>query len=81
MFRHLLCLFLLTGCAAEQYTSVYAISDTAPSLSADAIEDLDHMGPTIIDGGVNFAVYSENAERLELLIFEDPESALSLIHI
>lgn len=76
MLRHFLCFFFLTGCAAEQYTSVYAISDTAPSLSADAIEDLDHMGPTIIDGGVNFAVYSENAERIELLIFDDPESTL-----
>ena len=41
MLRHFLCFFFLTGCAAEQYTSVYAISDTAPSLSADAIEDLE----------------------------------------
>jgi isoamylase len=34
------------------------------------------MGPTLIDGGVNFAVYSERAERVELLLFEDPESEL-----
>ena len=62
---------LMTGCATEDYTSVYAVADRAPSLSADGIEALEHMGPTIVDGGINFAVYSENAERLELLIFED----------
>jgi glycogen operon protein len=67
---------LMTGCATEDYTSVYAVADRAPSLPADGIEALEHMGPTIVDGGINFAVYSENAERLELLIFEDPESEL-----
>lgn len=76
MIRIFLCM-LMTGCAAEQYTSVYAVSDKAPSLTTEGIEDLDHMGPTLIDGGVNFAVYSENAERIDLLIFEDPESPLA----
>ena len=37
---------------------------------------MQHMGPTIIDRGVNFVVYSENATRMELLLFDDPESEL-----
>ena len=73
MTRFLL-LLCMTSCAAEQYTSVYAVSEKAPSLNAVDIEELEHMGPTLIDGGINFSVYSENAERLEVLIFEDPES-------
>ncbi|MEC7983979.1 MAG: alpha-amylase family glycosyl hydrolase, partial [Myxococcota bacterium] len=48
----------------------------APSLSWEDIENLEHMGPTLIDRGVNFAVYSENATRIELLLFDDPESEL-----
>ena len=35
-------------------------------------KNLDHMGATQIDRGVHFAVYSENATRLELLLFDDP---------
>ena len=37
---------------------------------------MDHMGPTITERGVNFALYSENATRIELLLFDDPESDL-----
>ena len=33
---------------------------------------MDYMGPVLIDRGVNFVVYSERAERLELLLFDDP---------
>ena len=39
-------------------------------------EALEHMGPTLTDGGVNFAVYAENADRIDLLLFDDPESDL-----
>ena len=78
MNRWLLPLVALAAqaCANEDYDQVYAISDTAPSLSAEAIADMHHMGPTLIDGGLNVAVYSENAERLELLLFDDPEADL-----
>ena len=69
----------LIGCAQEDYPRMYAMSDKAPSLSWSDIEALEHMGPTIIDGGVNFSVYSENAERIELLLFEDPETDLPTI--
>ncbi len=67
---------LLLACASEDYIHLYQTSDLAPSLTWAGIEALDHMGPTVIDGGVNFAVYSENAERIELLLFDDPESEL-----
>jgi len=71
-----LLLSALLGCASEDYAAVYAVSDKAPSLTWDDIENLEHMGPTVIDGGVNFAVYSENAGRIHLLLFEDPEAQL-----
>ena len=64
------------GCASEQYTQLYATQPVAPSLTWEGVEALDHMGPVMIDGGVNFTIYSERAERVELLLFDDPESAL-----
>ena len=78
MNRSILPLFFLvaSSCATEDYDQVYALSDTAPSLSVEAIADMQHMGPTLIDGGLNVAVYSENAERIELLLFDDPEADL-----
>ncbi|MCS6983500.1 MAG: alpha-amylase family glycosyl hydrolase [Leptospiraceae bacterium] len=36
------------------------------------------MGPKIVDGGVNFTLYSERATRVHLLIFDDPESKYPL---
>ncbi|MFT5679105.1 MAG: isoamylase [Myxococcota bacterium] len=69
-------LLLLLSCAAENYPRIYHTESKAPSLSWEGIEALDHMGPTIVDRGVNFAAYSEAAERIELLLFDDPESEL-----
>ena len=46
-------------------TQLYATQPIAPSLTWDGIEALDHMGPVMVDGGVNFAIYSERAERVE----------------
>ncbi len=65
---------LLVGCPSDDYVRLYATMDKAPSLSWDAIGELDHLGPTIVDKGVNFGVYSANAERVEVLLFDDPES-------
>ena len=67
---------LWLSCASEEYPHLYAVRDKAPSLDWSDIEAMDHMGATLIDGGTNFAVYSEHAERMELLLFEDPESDL-----
>jgi len=69
-----LLLLVATGCKKDDYTQLYATEDKAPSLEWDAIEDMDHMGPTIVDQGVNFAVYADRATRIDLLLFDDPES-------
>ena len=69
-------LLVASGCASEDYARLYYSQEKAPSLSWDAIEALEHMGPTMVDGGVNFATWSVRATRLQLLVFEDPESDL-----
>lgn len=49
--------------------------DIAPSLSGKSGDALyDYLGAVLIDEGVGFAVYAKHATRLELLIFDDPES-------
>jgi glycogen operon protein len=67
-------LAFLVGCAQEDHPALYQAANRAPSIPAAEIEALDWLGPTIIDQGVNFSVWSENATRLELLLFEDPEA-------
>lgn len=62
------------SCASSEYIRLYATQDKAPSLDWEAIGALDHLGPTVIDNGVNFSLFSANAERIELLLFDDPES-------
>lgn len=70
-----LCLGL--ACTEEgERTRLYALSDSAPSLDVEQIKDLQHLGTEIIDRGVNFSVYSGNAERIDLLLFDDPEASL-----
>ena len=70
--------FVLTGCPSDNYTQLYRTHDKAPNLDAQEIENLKHLGPTLIDvdgkRGVNFGVYSENATRMEILLFDDPEA-------
>ena len=69
-------LSILFSCASENYARLYHTETKAPSLTWEEIQDMQHMGPTIIDRGVNFSVYSANATRIELLLFDDPESNL-----
>ena len=70
----LLPVLALVACPSEDYVELYASQPIAPSLSPAAVEGLEHLGPTRIDQGVNFGVYSERAERIDLLLFDDPES-------
>ena len=72
----LLAMGLALGCESADYTRLYHTEDHAPSYSWEDIDSMDYMGPTLVDRGVNFCVYSERAERMELLLFEDPESEL-----
>ncbi len=64
----------LAGCAREDYAQLYQSAAKAPSYAAEEVEALAHLGPTLVDKGVNFGVYSEHATRIELLLFDDPES-------
>jgi isoamylase len=75
-FEILFVLLLAQACSPTTGARLYATEDRAPSLDARAIENLEHMGPTLIDKGVNFAVFSERAERIELLLFDNPESSV-----
>ena len=55
------------GDGCEPGAQLYQTEDFAPSLQEQAIAQLDHLGPSLIDEGVNFGVYSAHAERMELL--------------
>ncbi len=67
-------LLLLLSCHSTDYTQLYLTQPKADELAWDAIADLDHLGPTLLEKGVNFSVYSANADRIELLLFDDPEA-------
>ena len=72
-------LFLLlplvfVSCVNEDYTRLYYTQPKADNLDWDAIGELQHLGPSVYDDGVNFGLYSGRAERVELLLFDDPES-------
>lgn len=65
---------MFTGCAQGDYAALFSAEEKAPSIDEGDIVGLNTLGPTLVDQGVNFSVYSENAERIELLLFLDPES-------
>ena len=46
-----------------------------PAWPSSEIAGLQHLGATPIPGGVNFGVYSARATRVELLLFNNPDSA------
>ena len=73
-FPALAMLAAFIGCANEDYTRLYYTQPVAPSMVLDDLTTFDFMGPVLMDDGVNFCVYSENAERIELALFDDPES-------
>jgi glycogen operon protein len=65
----------LTACGPTDTARLYRTTPVAPSLDLEKVRALEYLGPTIIDRGVNFGVYSERAERIELVLFDDPESS------
>ena len=65
---------ILTACASENYARLYHTEIKAPSLTWENLEKMEHMGATLTDRGVNFSLYSEKATRMEVLLFDDPES-------
>ena len=67
--------FVLGACTDDAgHVRLYYASPLAPSFSEESIANMEHLGPTVIDSGVNFSVYSEHATRIEVLLFDDPES-------
>ncbi len=70
----LLPLLVAAGCARKEYTRLYETAPKAPGYEDDAIANLDHLGSTLVARGVNFGVYSSRATRVELALFDDPES-------
>jgi glycogen operon protein len=69
-----LSLSLGLGCDPDTFSQSFHHEPHAPSITPSSIEALDTLGPTVVDGGVNFSIYSERAERIELLLFDDPEA-------
>ena len=69
-------LIVLLSCGPTDTAHLYKTAPHAPSLDPAAIERLEHLGPTLVDKGINFGVYSERAERIEILLFDNPESPL-----
>ncbi len=67
-------LLVLAACGPTQGAKLYATAPKAPSFTTESIENLDHLGPTLVDKGVNFSVYSEKAERIEILLFDNGNS-------
>ena len=62
------------ACAREDYAHLYRPQPLAPGYTAADVSSLQHLGATRMPTGVNFAVYSEHATKVQLLLFDDPES-------
>ncbi|MBJ94833.1 MAG: glycosyl hydrolase [Rickettsiales bacterium] len=67
-------LLTLSACDERDAPRLYQTAAHAPSLDESSIAALNHLGPILSDDGVNFSVYSANADRLDLLLFDDPEA-------
>ena len=80
MVRSVRTLLLLLGlgslstCAQSHYTQLYATKPFAPSFNQADVANLKYLGATVIDNGINFGVYSEHATKLQVLLFDDPNS-------
>lgn len=59
--------------ASRMYQS-QPLAPTFQSMNLSGEKLYDILGASIVDEGVNFAVYAKNATRVEVLIFDDPES-------
>ncbi len=64
----------LGACSEGDYVQLYRTEPRAPSLSEASIQALEHLGPTLVDQGANFGVFTASATAVDLLLFDDPES-------
>ncbi len=76
-FSLLLLIILTSSCGDDDDGRVrlYHTEPIGPGLEQAAVEALDYLGPTILETGVNFGVFSANATRVDVLLFDDPESS------
>ena len=70
----LLSLAISSACARQDYAKLYDTEPKPEGWTEVEIANLERLGPTLVDEGVNFGVYSARAERVEVLLFDDPES-------
>jgi glycogen operon protein len=63
------------GCANDGDAHLYRTQPIAPSFNAADVAALNHLGPTLVDKGVNFGVYSQHATKVQLALFDDPDSS------
>jgi isoamylase len=71
----LISVLVCLGCQpASERVRLYHVEEFAPSVDPEDLEALDWLGPKVVDQGVQFSVYSENASAMRLLLFDDPEA-------
>lgn len=58
----------------DNYIRKYFAQPKADEFTVEKIKNLDYLGSKLTSKGVNFNVYSKNATRIELLIFDNPDS-------
>ncbi len=63
------------GCPSPDYERLYHTEPIAPQLTESEVRGLDTLGATLLEGGVNFSVFSGHADRIDLLLFDDPDSS------
>jgi isoamylase len=68
-------LWSLASCSNSNYTHLYETKPFAPDYTADDVASLNHLGATVVDNGINFGVYSENATKIQVLLFDSATSA------
>lgn len=62
------------ACAKTDDAKLYRALPLAPSYTADDVANLNHLGATLVDKGVNFSVFSAHATKLQVALFDNPES-------
>ncbi|MBI5509794.1 MAG: glycosyl hydrolase [Deltaproteobacteria bacterium] len=64
------------ACATDDYVQLYRTEPKAPAYTDQEIADLKRLGAILVNEGANFCVYSEHATRIELALFDNPETSL-----
>ena len=65
----------LAGCPPTTSAHLYKTMPVAPSYNETDVAAMAHLGAHRVDQGVDFGVYSGHATRVDLLLFDDPESS------